>query len=44
MSLDDPRLEWMRDKVCVGLNIKDYEVTKVFLHFVFIDFFNKMFI
>ena len=26
MSLDDPRLEWMRDKVCLGLNV-DEEVS-----------------
>lgn len=26
MSLDDPRVEWLREKVCLGLNITDYEV------------------
>nr|XP_026696380.1 dynein heavy chain 10, axonemal isoform X1 [Ciona intestinalis]XP_026696381.1 dynein heavy chain 10, axonemal isoform X2 [Ciona intestinalis] len=26
MALDDPRIEWIRDRVCLGLNIKDNEV------------------
>ena len=23
MSLDDPRVEWMRDRVCLGLNVTE---------------------
>ncbi|XP_076804944.1 dynein axonemal heavy chain 10-like [Clavelina lepadiformis] len=26
MALDDPRIEWMRERVCLGLNVKNYEV------------------
>ena len=32
MSYDDPRVEWMRDRVCLGLDVKE-EVSLVTLKF-----------